>query len=247
MDLVSEPKILITVPGRVCLLGEHSDWAGSFRRFNKNISKGCCIVVGTNEAIFAEVKINHARLIIKSPDRNVFDVPMTKSALLKAASEGGYYSYAAGVAYSIQTTYNVGGIEIDNYKTSLPVAKGLSSSAAICVLVARAFNKVYGLKLTVRGEMELAYQGEILTPSQCGRMDQACAFGTKPVVMYFDGDFLDVKSIQLRSQIHLVIVDLCAAKDTTTILQSLQDSFPGMSQYMNSVLVCDGVNFLTNI
>ena len=33
--------------------------------------------------------------------------------------------------------------------------KGLSSSAAVTVLVARAFNRVYDIKLTVRGEMEL--------------------------------------------------------------------------------------------
>ena len=58
-------------------------------------------------------------------------------------------------------------------------SKGLSSSAATCVLVARAFNELYDLKMTVRGEMEYAYQGEILTPSQCGRMDQGCAYGAR--------------------------------------------------------------------
>ena len=41
--------------------------------------------------------------------------------------------------------------------------------------MARAFNRVYGLQLTVRGEMEVAYQGERLTPSMCGRMDQVHA------------------------------------------------------------------------
>ena len=94
-----------------------------------------------------------------------------------------YYSYAAGTAYSIMTMYNVGGMEINNYKTTLPIAKGLSSSAAVCVMVARSFNRVYDLKMTTRGEMEFAYQGEVLTPSQCGRMDQACAFGGQPVAM----------------------------------------------------------------
>ncbi|MCO5243713.1 MAG: hypothetical protein M9927_07775 [Anaerolineae bacterium] len=38
--------------------------------------------------------------------------------------------------------------------------KGFPPSAAISVLAARAFNRV-DLKLTVRGEMELAYMGEI--------------------------------------------------------------------------------------
>ena len=33
--------------------------------------------------------------------------------------------------------------------------------------------------MTTRGEMEYAYQGELATPSRCGRMDQGCAFGCK--------------------------------------------------------------------
>ncbi len=93
-----------------------------------------------------------------------------------------------GVAYQILTHYHVRGLVIDNYKTDLPIKKGLSSSAAICVLTARAFNRVYDLKMTIRGEMELAYQGEITTPSRCGRMDQGCAFGNRPILMTFDGD-----------------------------------------------------------
>ena len=35
--------------------------------------------------------------------------------------------------------------------------------------------------------MEVAYVGERLTPSQCGRMDQAVAFGSRPVLMTYDG------------------------------------------------------------
>jgi hypothetical protein len=34
--------------------------------------------------------------------------------------------------------------------------------------VARAFNLLYSLRLTTRGEMELAYTGEVMTPSKCG-------------------------------------------------------------------------------
>jgi len=54
--------------------------------------------------------------------------------------------------------------------------KGLSSSAAVCVLVARAFNYFYNLNLTVRGEMYYAYVGERETGSLCGSLDQAVAF-----------------------------------------------------------------------
>ena len=54
--------------------------------------------------------------------------------------------------------------------------------------VARAFNRVYGLRLTVRGEMEVAYQGERLTPSMCGRMDQ----------VHVPSDFIDCVFYTLR-------------------------------------------------
>ncbi len=66
---------------------------------------------------------------------------MEPEKLLEEASKGGFFSYACGVAYQIQTRYHVRGIDIDNYATTLPACKGLSSSAAICVLVARAFNR----------------------------------------------------------------------------------------------------------
>jgi galactokinase len=76
--------------------------------------------------------------------------------------------------------YQVGELEIDNYVTDLPFQKGLSSSAAICLLVARAFNQIYELNMSRRDEMKFTYLGEITTPSPCGRMDQACTYGNQP-------------------------------------------------------------------
>ena len=55
--------------------------------------------------------------------------------------------------------YSVRGLVVENYRTDLPIRKGLSSSAAACVLTARAFNRLYDLKLTVQDEMECAYLG----------------------------------------------------------------------------------------
>lgn len=48
----------------------------------------------------------------------------------------------------------------------LPIKSGLSSSAAICVLVARAFNEMYELQLNTMGEMNIAFYGEQRTPSK---------------------------------------------------------------------------------
>ena len=181
------PWIELFVPGRICLFGEHSDWAGGFRRFNEKLEPGMTIVCGTNQGIYARVR-RAPKLVLASVDHRgarvgARVVEMDARALLAEAKTGGFWSYAAGTAYKISTDSRVGGVEVDNYRTTLPMGKGLSSSAAMCVLVARAFSRLYEIKMTLRGEMEYAYQGEVITPSRCGRMDQGCAFGCRPILM----------------------------------------------------------------
>jgi galactokinase len=219
------------VPGRICLFGEHSDWAGGYRRINAEIEKGYTLICGTDQGIYAEVEPHPTSLVLNSTTADgrqygPYEILMHPEALLKEAQGGGFWSYIAGVAYQVLTNYHVRGLAINNYKTDLPVKKGLSSSAAICVLTARAFNRIYDLKLTVRGEMELAYLGEITTPSRCGRMDQGCAFGNRPVLMVFDGDRLETSEFQVPEELNLVIVDLQAHKDTLEILNRLNRCFP---------------------
>ncbi|MBP7689502.1 MAG: NTP transferase domain-containing protein [Thermoflexales bacterium] len=221
----------IFVPGRICLFGEHSDWAGGHRRINADIEKGYTLISGTNQGIYAEVEPHPTSLVLSStaPDGTLigpYEIPMEPKALLEEAERGGFWSYMAGVAYQVATNYRVRGLVIHNTLTDLPMKKGLSSSAAICVLTARAFNRVYDLKLTTRGEMELAYMGEITTPSRCGRMDQGCAFGTRPVLMAYDGDLLDTQELQVNSELYFVIVDLHAKKDTMEILNKLNRCYP---------------------
>jgi galactokinase len=85
--------------------------------------------------------------------------------------------------------------------------------------------------LSVQEEMEIAYQGEIKTPSKCGRMDQCCAFGkNKLVLMKFDGEAIESKEINTEKlkndPLFIVLVDLRAFKDTKKILSDLQKGFP---------------------
>ena len=236
------------VPGRICLFGEHTDWAGGYRRINGALEKGYTIIAGTNQGVHADVRPHPQKLIMRSRlnDGRVvgpFEVPMEREALYAEAVKGGFFSYAAGVAYQVLTHYRVRGLEIDNDHTDLPIKKGLSSSAAICVLVARAFNRLYDLKMTIRGEMEFAYRGEITTPSRCGRMDQGCAFGNRPVLMIFDGDQMDVRELTVGRDLHFVIVDLKAGKDTREILNRLNHCYPfaenelqrGVQEYLGPI------------
>src|SRR5512134_1119954 len=98
----------IFVPGRICLFGEHSDWAGGYRRINAEIEKGYTLICGTDQGIHAEVSPHLTSLIMSTtmPDgRRVGadEVPMGPKALLEDAGKGGFWSYAAGVTYQVVT------------------------------------------------------------------------------------------------------------------------------------------------
>ena len=217
------------VPGRLCLLGEHSDWAGMYRMINADIVKGRAVVSGIEQGIYATAEKADRFIMSASgdiPENEHWECEMDSQKLIQVAQEGGFFSYAAGVASYINDNYNIGGVKITITKRDLPIKSGLSSSAAICVLVARAFNQLYNLKMNINGEMQAAYRGEQRTPSRCGRLDQACAYGIKPVYMEFDGNEVYSRSLRAGGTFHWVIADLMASKDTIKILADLNKAYP---------------------
>ena len=145
--------IHLFVPGRLCLFGEHSDWAGMYRSVNSGIEKGMAIVSGVEQGIYATAEKADRFIMTTSPgfpEEESWECEMDTAKLLETAQRGGYFSYVAGVASYINDNYSVGGIKITVEKRDLPIKSGLSSSAAICVLVARAFNQLYKLKMNVK-------------------------------------------------------------------------------------------------
>ena len=149
---------------------------------------GYTLVCATNHGLYAKVtsRTDNTLRFIHTANEGSFSGGVWKlevDELTLAAKTGGFFSYVAGTAaYIIQhpkyisrttepnattntsTTSNSNqspspkGLLIHNYKTTLPMKKGLSSSAAVCVLVARAFNAIYDLQLTQEELMEIAFQ-----------------------------------------------------------------------------------------
>ena len=223
--------IKLFVPGRLCLFGEHTDWAGHYRTMNADIVPGAAIVTGIEQGIYAEVE-KSSIFEVQSADPNMsgrwhdFACRMDEQELKRIARSGDFFCYCAGVASYMLEWYKVGGVRIRITDMTLPMKSGLSSSAAICVLVARAFNMLYNLNLNTLGEMNIAYVGELRTSSRCGRLDQACAFGVKPNLMTFDGDEIEVRSLNVKKRLHWVFADLCGEKDTIKILSDLNKAYP---------------------
>jgi galactokinase len=221
--------------GRVCLFGEHSDWAGGHRAANPEIVAGRTLVCGTNSGLHARFKLLPSNtLVLRTRDdkehvHGPVTVAFNEVHLRQEAKEGSFWSYACGTVAAVLSSFKIPegqGLAVDIYKMDLPLKKGLSSSAAVCVLMARCMSEAFGLGLDTPTIMDLAYRGERLTPSMCGRMDQACAYRDVPVQMTYDGEDVSVSTLKVGAPVHLVLVDLCAKKDTVEILSSLQSCFP---------------------
>ena len=105
-------KVELFVPGRLCIMGEHSDWAGRFRDINSDIEKGYAIVTGIEEGIYATATISDKLIVRNIVSKCEFVSEMKYDTLKSIAEKGSYWSYIAGVAACIKEQFNIGGVEI---------------------------------------------------------------------------------------------------------------------------------------
>lgn len=225
-------KAELFVPGRLCLFGEHSDWAAEF-----GLHKGHCLVIGTDQGLSATALAadeftveTHLPDVLGQPAGRTLRMSCRwdeQALLLAAKDQDEFFRYCAGVAYEIKRRCGVtGGINLQITAMDLPLRKGVSSSAAVCILVAKAFDSVYALNLFPHELMDYAYLGEKLTGSQCGRMDQACIYGKTPVLLTFARTSdIRVEPLFPEEPIYMFFVDLAGRKNTLTILSNLQQAY----------------------
>lgn len=203
LALLPEAQWLITAPGRVNLLGEHVDYNG-----------GPVLPAAINLSIQAAV----GRSTEEVHEIHALDldecVSFTNSSLLQKEDVQGnplpaWAWYPAGVAWAaIQHSLVVSPIKV-HFKGSIPAGAGLSSSAALEVAFALAWQAAGRWKIDRMTMAKLCLQAETeYVGLRCGLMDQfACLFGEAGHVMYFDTTTLEWSILPLPEGISLVIVD----------------------------------------
>ena len=103
------------VPGRLCLFGEHTDWAGHYRTMNADINPGAAIVTGIEQGIYAEVEKSSIFELYSSADeiKNVwqdFSCRMDEVELKRVAKSGSFFCYCAEErTVSISSHMRIGG------------------------------------------------------------------------------------------------------------------------------------------
>lgn len=218
-------KINIFIPGRVSLIGELSDWTCEYKFDNQDIIVGRVITSKIDKGIYATA-CQSETLKFHMGEYN-FECAMDEELLDEEAKSDSFYSYICGVTLHMLRKYNIKGISVDVVYNTLPMKKGLASSAAICSVFVKAFNDLYSLNLSENELMNDAYFGERLALSCCGRLDQIVLKREDSLFkMIFHEDCVSISSINVKKEMNLVIVDLMASKDTKKILSSLRSCYP---------------------
>lgn len=142
-DLISNKMQKLFVPGRLCLFGEHTDWAGHYRTMNADIVPGASIVTGIEQGIYAEVeKSTIFELQSDAPEIaevwHDFSCRMDESELKSVAKSGSFFCYCAGVASYMLEWYKVGGVRIRITDMTLPMKSGVCRRLLLSVSWLRA-------------------------------------------------------------------------------------------------------------
>ncbi|MGW2491042.1 galactokinase [Streptomyces sp. NPDC001606] len=132
----AEPEGVWAAPGRVNLIGEHTDYNDGF----------VMPFALPHRATAAVSRRSDGRLRLHSADVEGGPVELRLDDLAPQRTEG-WTAYPAGVAWALREAgHPVTGADI-HLSSTVPTGGGLSSSAALEVVVALALNDLYGLGL----------------------------------------------------------------------------------------------------
>ncbi|MBD0710752.1 MULTISPECIES: galactokinase [unclassified Streptomyces] len=197
----SAPEGLWAAPGRVNLIGEYTD-------FNEGFVLPLAL---PHTTVAAVSRRTDGVLRLHSADVGGGIVHLDAAAL-EPRSGGGWAAYPAGVVWALRAAgHPVTGADV-HLASTVPTGAGLSSSAALEVVVALALNDLFGLGLSRPELARLAQRAENdFVGVPCGVMDQmASACAIEGHALHLDTRDLSYRQVPFdpaREGLRLLVVD----------------------------------------
>jgi len=196
-----EPTGVWSAPGRVNLIGEHTDY-----------NEGFVFPFAINRRTFAAVALRNDGIarVASSFSPTVVDIAVDQ---ISREAVSGWSAYPLGVAWALQQIGNAKQTGFDIFiESDVPVGAGLSSSAAIECAVAVALNDLWSVGLERR---QLARVGQLaenaIVGAPTGIMDQSASLlGELDHGVFLDCRDLSSQVIDLgfaREGLELLIID----------------------------------------
>lgn len=170
-----EPNIIVWSPGRINLIGEHTDYNGGFV-MPAAIDKGICVA--------ASLRADDTVRLYSTDFTESFDGHVTT---IEKTSHS-WVNYVLGVVYILQRAGHIcRGFELV-IGGNIPIGAGMSSSAAVACAVIYAMDQLHGFQLEKLDMVKMAQRSENeFIGIQCGIMDQfASMYGKDGHVIQLD-------------------------------------------------------------
>lgn len=187
-----------SAPGRVNIIGEHTDYNGGFM-----------LPIALPHR--TDVLLGHRtdRLVWVRTLEVGGSSPLAHYILGEERRQGGWLDYVQGVT-SIARSMRHSALGCDLLISStVPIGKGLSSSAALQVSVLRALNHAWHLDLDDLTIAQLAHRAETeFVGAPVGIMDQmAASLGNESAALLIDARSLAFESVPLPGDLELMVLD----------------------------------------
>ncbi len=192
-----EPRVRADAPGRVNLIGEHTDYNGGFvlplaipQRTRVELAPRAEPRVRAWSADVKEAEIEEYRLGEEKPGRDWLD-------------------YVQGVTQVLRKEgYALGGFDL-RIESDVPLGSGLSSSAALEVSLLRALRQAFGLDLD---DVRLALAGQKaendFVGAPVGVMDpMAASLADEKTALFLDTRSLRYEKVPLPVEAELLVID----------------------------------------
>jgi galactokinase len=190
------PRFVVRAPGRVNLIGEHTDY-----------NDGFVLPMAIDRAVWLALRPrDDDQVTIHSADYGS-DAAFSLTELEHTAA--GWSEYLKGMAWALlEAGYRLAGWD-GVLAGDVPVGAGLSSSAALELATARAFAAVSDLAWDAKEMAQLGQRAENeWVGMNCGIMDQMIsAAGDEGHALLIDCRSLDIQSVPLPPETVVVILD----------------------------------------
>jgi galactokinase len=201
------PECEACAPGRVNLIGEHTDYSGGFVLPMAIPQTTCVVLAHSDHPIVRAVsdKIERAARV-------------SSFELAHEERRGEWIDYVQGVVVALRARgHDIGGFDMA-VASNVPVGSGLSSSAALEVALLRALREAFSLPID---DVDLAKIGRAaetdFVGAPIGIMDQmASSLADASNALFIDTRSLAHERVPLPHDVEVVVIDSGVAHDHAT-------------------------------